>query len=136
MSTDNKLELPPLEKAAAVLDSIHDEVLVNRFMELTGWQLNEKQAARVIEVGVALDMAEQEQQTKQASNDLFEVGAANLSSVLRKQGINVPSQEKQAHDQMRQGIRQAATAVAQSPEMYKAALAVASALANAGDDNE
>lgn len=134
MSTDNKLELPPVEKAAEVLDGIHDEVLVNRFMELTGMQLNQKQAEQVIRVGIMLDNADQERQQKEAasSGDLIEFGADRLASVLKSEGFSVTDPAtKAAGDNRRQGIRTAATAIAQDAELYKAALSMAAHLSEA-----
>jgi hypothetical protein len=131
MSQDNnqaEFQLPEVDKAAEVLDSLYAEAFFAKMAEYGHVPQTESDAYAMLETAAQLDAVDNDPAVKQAQEQGSPYAVANdsLKAVLSPQaGSNAYQQEEAI------GVKQAAYALAQDPSLYASVLAVKAAEAEA-----
>ena len=118
--TDQTPQLPPVEKAAELLDRIYVDAFFSKMAEYGHFPNSEQDAIGMLETAVALDAVDPAPQEK-VSNDKYAQANQNLQAYLGQQGI-LPDPEVDS-------IKQAAYALAHDADVYRSVLSVLAAQA-------
>ena len=124
MTKQADIQLPGANEAMGVLDQVYAEVFFNKMAEYGFSPSDEKEAYSMLETAAYLDSLPEDTQTKQAEYAPFTEANARLKEVLASHGAI--DQEAEAYEQLA-SIKQAAYALAQNPDLYKAVLSVKAA---------
>lgn len=120
MSQNNDLKLPAVDDAIGMLDGLYADVFFNKMAEYGLVPQTQEGMVSMLETAAYLDMVDQGS-TKSASEDPFVQANAALKEVLAHENYIDRSAGEVA------GIKQAAFALAQNPDLYKAVLSVKTA---------
>lgn len=118
------INLPSVEDAVGTLDAVYADVFFSKLAELGFAPRTEEGMLSALETAAYLDAVDGGQ--KQASVDPFVDANAKLKQALANEQLINPAVFAQ---QSNAAIKQAAFAMAQHPDLYKAVLAVKTAQA-------
>jgi hypothetical protein len=125
MSSDNNINLPSVDAAVGILDSVYSDVFFSKMAEYGLVPQTQEGALSMLETAAYLDSIPDN--TKQASEDPFVSANIRLKQALASEGVINPNVFAEQNDV---AIKQAAFALAHEPELYKAMLAVRTAGGN------
>jgi hypothetical protein len=125
MSTNKELTLPTPDDAVGTLDAIYADVFFSKMAEYGFQSQTQEGMLSMLETAAYLDQLPEETATKRASIDPFTDANAKLKQALASENLIDLSSETAV------GIKQAAYALAQDPELYKAVISVKTAAAYA-----
>lgn len=122
MSTTNDLKLPAVEDAVGTLDSIYADVFLSKMAEYGYVPQTQEGMLSMLETAAYLDSVDGGE--KVATVDPFVDANSKLKQALASENLVNPAIFT---EQRNLGIKQAAYALAQTPEVYKAVLSLKSA---------
>jgi hypothetical protein len=114
-----QLQLPGVDEASGLMDQLYQEAFFGKMAELGFVPQNEKEATAMLDTAIQLDVVE-ETTDKEAS--FFQDANSALREVLVENGV---SDAPQVQEQ--EGLKQAAFALAQNPDLYRSVLTLQAA---------
>lgn len=121
--TADQIQLPSYGDAEAQLDAVYAERFFSKMAEYGIQPNNEQDALAMIQTAYQLDQLPETKQASEGSDSPFVLAQQKLASFLSQNGVADATQvtQKQAADRSRAEL---AYALASSPELYKAAVAI------------
>lgn len=117
------ITLPSVDEAVGLLDSVYTDVFFSKLAEYGIVPQTQEGMLAALETAVYLDSVPE---TKQASVDPFVDANAKLKHAMASEKLINPAVFEQQQDV---AVKQAAYAMAHSPELYRAVLAIKTAQA-------
>jgi len=127
-----EFQLPEVEKAAEVLDSLYAEAFFAKMAEFGHVPQTESDAMAMLETAAQLDAVDNDPAVKQAEEhgSAYAVANDSLKEVLAQSELPTFQQDESV------GIKQASYALAQDPSLYASVLAIKAAEAEALAEQE
>lgn len=129
MSNPATIDIPNVDESLGTLDGLYAQAFFSKLAEYGIEPQSEEAAMAMLKTAAYLDMVESHPAVKQASVDPFVDAASRLEHVLADSGLlgGQPSAQQQLV-----GVKQAAYALAQDPDLYRSVLSVKAAEAAQG----